>query len=628
MGGLPVVADIAKFKNKNKVHIIVGSPGRLRHLVQDGYIDISTVRLLVLDEADKLVEKSFQADINYIFSALPKQKQVIMSSATYPPETKAIICQYMKNPQHVCPDSSSVLLGIEQKFTTVEYSSNVVIQTKHKYKELLKILSQRQFKQCLIFCNYQARIDKLHSMLTRDKWPSQQLYGQQEQLDRLDALRTLQEYKCRILIATDLAARGIDASNVDLVINFETPYDWQTYLHRIGRAGRYGSYGMAVTIMSEGADRCKFMKFVNPLKNSLKICNLWNDIELFSDDLNTPADIKLANGDNSNTCTPTIANQSANLWKEITTSNEDLNNSFNESTSINIESFSDLLKSFENSTHEQSQNISYVNIKIDKGSANVLYNSLEYKIKEQCYPQNPNSGFHSEDSSQKIIFRNGSNDTKDCEKKTTHSNVTSHEQIDNKIHVLDERALNTEDKTTSENIKVNVDDSDEDQSCINKEMALLGLPTAFASKRDSHLKKQTGIKKCQHIEVDYTDENSNLNKIKVESSISSSELNENGHLQENLEDVLHENGYVQKSSPKNKFSRIYSQRKCEDHQHRKLYTKKCAPIINDSDSSSSSDQETSGHAKINQSYINWYKQLKMRTKQLEFAFYIEEMSKV
>lgn len=285
MGGLPVEADIEKFKKK--VHILVGSPGRMRHLIQNKHIEVSAVRLLVLDEADKLMDKSFQADINYIFSVLPKQKQVIMSSATYPDTLKSIMQNYVQKAQHICPDSSCILLGIKQLVTTVQSNINIVRQTQYKFAELLKILSSREFKQCLIFCNYQVRVGELCKMLTREKWPAEQLHGQLDQTDRLDALKTLQEYKCRILVSTDLAARGIDASNVDLVINFEPPFEWQTYLHRIGRAGRFGSYGIAITILSEGKEKLKFKEMVKNINVLPNLNNLWDNHKFELDESNT-----------------------------------------------------------------------------------------------------------------------------------------------------------------------------------------------------------------------------------------------------------------------------------------------------------------------------------------------------
>lgn len=278
MGGLPIEEDIAKFQKK--VHILVGSPGRMRHLIQKKHIDVSAVRLLVLDEADKLMDRSFKADINYIFSNLPKQKQVIMSSATYPDTLKEILQNYVQKAQHICPDSTNILLGIKQFATTVKSNVNIVVQTQNRFEELLNILSSIEFKQCLIFCNYQVRVGELCSMLVQKKWPADKLHGQLEQTERLGALKTLKEYKCRILVSTDLAARGIDASNVNLVINFEPPCDWQTYLHRIGRAGRFGSYGIAISIVSEGKELEKFQELIKTISQSLKINYLSNGKEL------------------------------------------------------------------------------------------------------------------------------------------------------------------------------------------------------------------------------------------------------------------------------------------------------------------------------------------------------------
>lgn len=285
MGGLPVQDDIAKFKGK-KVHILVGSPGRLRQLVQEKHINVASVRLLILDEADRLVDQSYLTDINYIFSSLPKQKQVIMSSATYPEKTKEAINKYLQGGQHICPDIDCILLGIDQRVTNVKHNVNIVKQTKYRFQELLKILSKKPFKQCLIFCNYQARVAEVGKMLKKEKWPAEHLYGQQDQTHRLHALKTLQEYGCRILVATDLAARGIDASNVDLVINFEPPLEWQTYLHRIGRAGRFGSYGTAVTILSEGKEENKFKTMLEEIRGSINLKKLW-DGEIFVADVNS-----------------------------------------------------------------------------------------------------------------------------------------------------------------------------------------------------------------------------------------------------------------------------------------------------------------------------------------------------
>lgn len=391
MGGIPVQEDVDKFSKRKRVHIVVGSPGRLKHLIHDKHIDVSSVRLLILDEADKLMEKCFRADIDYIFSVIPQQKQVIMSSSTYPEASKELIDKFMMNSQHVCPSNSNVLLGVQQNVTFVKYNSNIVNQTSIKYAELLKIITQKQFKQCLIFCNYQARVSELYKLLINDKWPVEQLYGQQEQTDRLGAIKTLKNYQCRILVSTDLAARGIDASNVDLVISFEPPFQWATYLHRIGRAGRYGAYGKALTILSLGKEVQKFQSMLKlVMADSLNIYNLWsNEVVDFKDKnklsvstcddknntikvdntLKCPIEKRFTNGDTIN-----VLNCILNEHNDI--GHIEPENSYDNSE--NIESFDKLLQSFENDLTETGvETVSYNKIDIDDINVTDFINKLE-----------------------------------------------------------------------------------------------------------------------------------------------------------------------------------------------------------------------------------------------------------
>lgn len=386
MGGLPFAEDVEKFKKK--VHIVVGSPGRLHYLIRGKHIDVSSVRLMVLDEADKLVEKSFLPDINYIYSQLPNQKQIIMSSATYPENVKTIMSNYVQNAHHICPDSSSILLGIEQNVIVVQSHVNIVKQTKNRYVELNQILSKKQFKQCLVFCNYQVRVGEVHRMLNKDKWPADKLHGQQEQTDRLEALKILQNYQCRILVTTDLAARGIDASNVDLVINFEIPYDWQTYLHRIGRAGRFGSYGSAITILCEGNEVKKFKKLLGSMNIPFNLKHLWSQ-EPFSlkDSPEVEAIFHIEEEPQSEKKEPKrklgIKEMYEELWKILSVDSTETNkemhdfqtfeslcDSFeqaNRDTKVDkIESFSDLLSSFQNHEIKGNEKSDYKPVEVNK----------------------------------------------------------------------------------------------------------------------------------------------------------------------------------------------------------------------------------------------------------------------
>lgn len=269
MGGTNINDDISRLKN-NKFQILVGSPGRILHLIKMNAISAKSVRLFVLDEADRLMEESFQKDINYIYSQLPERKQLIAASATYTPELKEFLQRYMQTPSHIMPYSSSVLLGVAQKISIVPTHGSTVRQNKIKSDKLLEILTQVPFKQCLVFCRYQVRAQTICDLLAQEGWPVKYLASSQKQAERLDSLKKLQNYSCRILVATDLAARGIDATNVDLVINLDAPDNIATYLHRIGRCGRYGSKGMAITIVATGQEELNFTNMLS----SLGECNL------------------------------------------------------------------------------------------------------------------------------------------------------------------------------------------------------------------------------------------------------------------------------------------------------------------------------------------------------------------
>lgn len=269
MGGTNINDDVSRLKN-NKFQILVGSPGRILHLIKMNAISTKSVRLFVLDEADRLMEDSFQKDINYIYSQLPERKQLIAASATYTPDLKEFLNRYMQAPSHIMPYSSSVLLGVSQKILAVPTHGSTVRQNKIKSDTLLEILSQFPFKQCLVFCRYQVRAQTICDLLSQEGWPVKYLASSQKQAERLDSLKKLQDFSCRILVATDLAARGIDATNVDLVINLDAPENIATYLHRIGRSGRYGSKGMAITIVAAGEEESNFVNMLN----SLGECNL------------------------------------------------------------------------------------------------------------------------------------------------------------------------------------------------------------------------------------------------------------------------------------------------------------------------------------------------------------------
>ncbi|XP_046993075.1 probable ATP-dependent RNA helicase DDX27 [Schistocerca americana] len=260
IGGLPFEEDVRKLK---RTHIAIGAPGRVKHLIEKGYMKTNCIRLFVLDEADKLLEPSFQKDINYIFSRLPTRKQLLALTATFPQELQNFLSRYMHNPLHVSPDETALtLLGLRPFVTLVRAHPNPAAQVQIKLECLVHVLSHVSFQQCLIFSNYQSRAESICNMLNGHGWPATWISSSKSQEARLEAIATLREFRNRILISTDLTARGIDLENVNLVINLDLPYDSLTYLHRIGRAGRYGSHGIVISIIADGKELEDFQKML------------------------------------------------------------------------------------------------------------------------------------------------------------------------------------------------------------------------------------------------------------------------------------------------------------------------------------------------------------------------------
>ncbi|PBC32001.1 ATP-dependent RNA helicase [Apis cerana cerana] len=249
IGGLAIENDKKKVNN---CQIAVGAPGRIRHLIDKGFLKVENVRLFVLDEADKLMETSFQKDINYIFSKLPLSKQVIASSATYPGDLEIFLQTYMCSPVLVSPNNNEpILIGLRQFVTIVPSHPNAMKQVQIKVDELIKIFNKVPFKQSLVFSNYQSRAQSVCNKINSIGFTATFIAGNQNMNKRLEAINKLKTFKCKIMLTTDLTARGIDADNVNLVVNLDLPTDAPTYLHRIGRAGRYGSYGISITIIAE-----------------------------------------------------------------------------------------------------------------------------------------------------------------------------------------------------------------------------------------------------------------------------------------------------------------------------------------------------------------------------------------
>jgi len=283
IGGTAVGEDKKKLL---KCQIVIGTPGRVKSLIDAELLQTDAIRLFILDEADKLLEPgSFQEQINWIYSTLPKNKQVLALSATYPEYLAKHLINYMNEPAHIRLDTERpALLGIKQLYMTVEHHHLPHAVFEKKAKNLASFLRRYPFQQCMVFSNYQARAQMLADMLSELGWPASCIAGSQSQTDRFKAMKELKDFKCRVLISTDLTSRGIDCDKVDLVINLDMPWDCETYLHRVGRAGRFGNYGVALSLVAKGKEEEKLMYISNEIKYTIeKISDMEKVADIASD---------------------------------------------------------------------------------------------------------------------------------------------------------------------------------------------------------------------------------------------------------------------------------------------------------------------------------------------------------
>lgn len=231
------------------------------------------IKLLVLDEVDKLLTETFRSDVQKLIRKIPsKQLQIVASSATFSTSTNETLSKLMKNPIGVTASRETpVLLGVNQYLYIMDDDEEWLTAEKYavstrsmnaKVAVMKEIFDRVAFKQAIVFSNSQMRADSYCSYLQKIGWKTDVISASYDQPTRLDVFRRFKAFETRILVATDLMARGIDVSNINLVINLDVPSQSATYLHRIGRCGRYGSKGMAVTIIGNKSELEKFNRML------------------------------------------------------------------------------------------------------------------------------------------------------------------------------------------------------------------------------------------------------------------------------------------------------------------------------------------------------------------------------
>ncbi|KTC93861.1 MULTISPECIES: ATP-dependent RNA helicase DbpA [Legionella] len=238
-GGIPMKPQLNSLRHG--AHIIVGTPGRVLKHLNNSSLDLSKLRALVLDEADRMLDMGFFDDISSIISACPKQRQTLLFSATYPEEIKQLSKQFMVNPKEIFIETPPTEMDIEQRFYEVT-------KPDQKFSLLKSLLLHFKPVSTLIFCNTKQQTTDVTSELIHEGFSAISLNGDMEQIDRDLAILRFANHSCSILVATDVAARGIDIKELPAVINFDLAFDHDVHVHRIGRTGRAGNKGLALSI--------------------------------------------------------------------------------------------------------------------------------------------------------------------------------------------------------------------------------------------------------------------------------------------------------------------------------------------------------------------------------------------
>ncbi|KGK14658.1 ATP-dependent RNA helicase DbpA [Vibrio navarrensis] len=241
-GGMPMGPQIGSLEHG--AHILVGTPGRILDHMSKGRINLDELNTLVLDEADRMLEMGFQDAIDAIIDAAPSQRQTLLFSATFPSEIETIAAKVMKQPKWVKVESTHQQSTIEQRFYQLE-------STEERDDALEALLLTHRPESCVVFCNTKKEVQNVTDELHNRKFSVIELHGDMEQRERERALTMFANKSISILVATDVAARGLDVDNLDAVINFELSRDPEVHVHRIGRTGRASSKGIAISFYSE-----------------------------------------------------------------------------------------------------------------------------------------------------------------------------------------------------------------------------------------------------------------------------------------------------------------------------------------------------------------------------------------
>lgn len=244
-----------KVELEQKTHVVVGTPGRVMDHLERGTLDIDQIKYLIIDEADEMLNRGFIDEVEAIIDQLPLNRVTMVFSATLPKDVENLCHKYMKDPIHIEIESTGVTANTIEHFL-------IEVKEEEKISLLKDVTVVENPDSCLIFCRTKENVDAVYSELEKANYSCERLHGGLEQEDRFAVMDGFKIGNFRYLVATDVAARGIDIDNVTLVINYDVPMEKESYVHRTGRTGRAGNKGTAITFSTQFEG-----KFVKAIEN-------------------------------------------------------------------------------------------------------------------------------------------------------------------------------------------------------------------------------------------------------------------------------------------------------------------------------------------------------------------------
>ncbi|TIA03534.1 ATP-dependent RNA helicase eIF4A [Aureobasidium pullulans] len=275
IGGTSVRDDMKALQDGPQV--VVGTPGRVHDMIQRRVLKTDSMKMFVLDEADEMLSRGFTEQIYDIFQLLPQSTQVVLLSATMPQDVLEVTTKFMRDPVRILVKKDELTLeGIKQFYIAVE-------KEEWKLDTLSDLYETVTITQAVIFCNTRRKVDWLTDKLTARDFTVSAMHGDMDQAQRDVIMKEFRSGSSRVLIATDLLARGIDVQQVSLVINYDLPANRENYIHRIGRGGRFGRKGVAINFVT--ADDVRMMREIEQFYSTqieempMNVAGKWSDID-------------------------------------------------------------------------------------------------------------------------------------------------------------------------------------------------------------------------------------------------------------------------------------------------------------------------------------------------------------